>query len=82
LVAKIIESEENKKVKYIFGGFWRGIAEIHFIEKDGKTVISGYEYITAHGFWIFAPFAEKLFMKKEFERIWNLGWNRLRKISN
>lgn len=81
LVAKMIVREENKRVKYIFGGFWRGIAEIHFSETNGKTLISGYEYITPHGLWIFASLAERLFMKKEFERVWNLGWKRLHKMS-
>lgn len=82
LVAKMIEVEENKRVRYVFGGFWRGIAEIHFVYQNGKTSVSGFEYITPHGLWIFASCAEKMFMKKEFERIWNLGWKRLDKLAS
>ena len=79
LIEKIIKDVPEKEVRYKFGGFWRGIAEIRFYEREGQTIVEGYEYITAHGFWLLAPFVEKHFMEKEFKRIWELGWERLRK---
>jgi len=79
LVAKNVSSHKEKKVRWIFGGFWRGVGEINFSTSDDKTQVEGFEYITPHGFWIFSSIFETVFMEKEFKRIWNLGWKRIRK---
>lgn len=79
LIAKNVVSHSKKKVRWIFGGFWRGVGEVNFHEENRKTVIEGYEYINPHGLWLFSSFFEKCFMEKEFEKIWNLGWKRIRK---
>jgi len=79
LVAKNVFSHKEVKVRWIFGGFWRGVGEVNFFTIDGKTIIEGFEYIVPHGFWIFSSFFEKYFMEKEFKRIWDIGWKRIRK---
>jgi hypothetical protein len=79
LKAKNVEYQHNEKVRWIFGGFWRGVGEVNFSTKDNKTVVEGFEYITAHGLWIFSSLFEKQFMEKQFEIIWKLGWKRIRK---
>ncbi len=79
LIAKNVEYHHEKNVRWIFGGFWRGVGEVNFYTKNNKTIVEGFEYITAHGFWIFSSLFEKMFMQKEFEKIWNLGWKRIRK---
>jgi hypothetical protein len=79
LLAKNVVSENQKRVRWIFGGFWRGVGEVNFSTENGKTVISGFECITPHGTWLLSSMVEKHFMEKEFIRIWNLGWKRIRK---
>ncbi len=79
LLAKNVEYHDEKKVRWIFGGFWRGVGEVNFSTKNNKTIVEGFEYITPHGIWLFSSFLEKRFMEKEFNKIWNLGWKRIRK---
>lgn len=79
LMAKNIERRHEKSVRWIFGGFWRGVGEVNFYSKNCKTFVEGFEYITPHGLWLISSLFEKHFMEKEFERIWNLGWKRIRK---
>jgi len=79
LVAKNVLFHKDVKVRWIFGGFWRGVGEVNFSTIEGKTLIEGFEYIVPHGFWIFSSFFEKYFMEKEFKRIWDIGWKRIRK---
>lgn len=79
LVAKNVVSQNGKKVRWVFGGFWRGVGEVNFSAENNKTVIEGYEFITPHGFWLFSALFEKFFMEREFKRIWEIGWKRIRK---
>ena len=79
LIAKNVVSDNGKQVRWIFGGFWRGVGEVNFLTENGKTIIEGYEYINPHGLWLFSSLFEKIFMQKEFARIWNIGWKRIRK---
>ncbi len=79
LMAKNVEFHHDKKVRWIFGGFWRGIGEVNFYNKNNNTIVEGFEYITPHGFWLMSSLFEKYFMEKEFERIWKLGWIRIRR---
>ena len=65
LVAKNVECEPEKKVRWIFGGFWRGVGEVNFSSENGKTLVEGFEYIVPFGLWLFASLLEKYFMKKE-----------------
>ena len=79
LLAKNVEYHHEKKVRWIFGGFWRGVGEVNFYSENNKTIVEGFEYITPHGLWFVSSLFEKHIMEKEFERIWNLGWKRIRK---
>ena len=79
LKAKNVECRQGKKVRWIFGGFWSGVGELTFSTKNGKTVVEGFEQITPVGMWLVSSLFEKLFMAKEFERIWAIGWKRIRK---
>lgn len=79
LIAKNVEYQHEKNVRWIFGGFWRGVGEVNFSLEGNKTVVTGYEYIIPHGFWLFASLFEKFFMEKQFQKIWSLGWKRIRK---
>ena len=73
LVAKNVELRREQKVRWIFGGFWRGVGEVNFSREGGETVIEGYEYICPYGLWVLSPLVEERFMEKEFKRIWDLG---------
>jgi hypothetical protein len=79
LVAKVVEDQHEKKVRWILSRFWRGIGEIQFSRIGNKTVVEGYEYVIPFGFWILAPILERLVIKKQFQNIWDFGWNVLRK---
>jgi hypothetical protein len=79
LKARNVEMIENQRVRWVFGGFWSGVGDLTFYEQDGKTVIEGFEYIKPYGLYFLAGLFEKLFMIKEFKRIWAIGWHRLRK---
>ena len=79
LVAKNVEYQNAKRVRWVFGGFWRGVGEVNFSTQNGKTVIEGFEFIVPYGFWLLAPLFEKFFLEREFKRIWALGWKRIRK---
>ena len=79
LKARNVDYQLNTKVRWIFGGFWRGVGEVNFSTEGNKTVVEGFEYITPHGLWILSSLFEKQFMEKQFEIIWNLGWKRIRK---
>ncbi|MBU0991909.1 MAG: hypothetical protein KJ737_05385 [Proteobacteria bacterium] len=81
LVAKIVEDSFEKKVRWIFSRFWRGVGEIRFSRVGDKTIVEGYEYIIPHGLWLFAPLFEKLVLRKGFVAIWERGWRRLRQKS-
>lgn len=80
LIAKNVEFDHEKKVRWVFGGFWRGVGEVNFHSGGTKTtIIEGFEYIVPHGFWLASSLFDKHIMEKEFERIWSLGWERIRK---
>ena len=79
LVARNVEAQPDRLVRWVFGGFWRGVGQVQLIESGDTTLVEGFEYITAHGGWLLATFIEERFMTAEFERIWALGWDRIRR---
>ncbi|MEO3758546.1 hypothetical protein ABGB19_09725 [Mycobacterium sp. B14F4] len=79
LAARNVKTEPDRLVRWVFGGFWRGVGEVRLIESGDVTVVEGFEYITAHGLWVLARHFEDRFMTAEFERIWALGWERIRR---
>ena len=78
-VNKNVAVEPDHLVRWVFGGFWRGVGEVRVTEQDGVTVVEGFEFITPRGLWLLAAPVEDRFMASEFERIRALGWQRLRK---
>ncbi|MEW5736815.1 MAG: hypothetical protein AB1921_18365 [Thermodesulfobacteriota bacterium] len=79
LKAKNVLYEQDRRVRWIFGGFWRGMGEVNFCAAGKTTVVEGFEYIVPHGAWVFSGLVERRFMEREFRRIWALGWERIRK---
>ena len=79
LLAKNVDFHHEKSVRWIFGGFWRGVGEVNFSSQNNKTIVEGFEYITPHGAWFLSSLVERHLMEEEFTRIWNLGWKRIRK---
>ena len=79
LVARNVALDAPRLVRWEFGGFWRGVGEVRFRAEGEQTVVEGFEYIVPHGLWLLASAVEERFMRREFERIWALGWRRLRK---
>lgn len=79
LVVKITDTEPPRLVRWQFRGFWRGRAEVRLADQPGGVQVDGYEEISARWLpglsWLF----ERLFMEREFRRIWALGWRRLQK---
>lgn len=78
LVAKVVDDQYERKVRWVFSRFWRGVGEVQFSSVGSKTQVEGYEYIVPHGLWLLAPLFERFIMQKEFKHIWEWGWKRIR----
>jgi len=79
LVARNIEHEPEKLVRWVFRGFWRGSGEIRFEETDEGVLVSGFEEIAVRWLLFLSPLVEKTLLERRFRTIWEIGWNRLRK---
>ena len=82
LVAKNTIVEPDKRVHWKFGGFWRGEGEVIFEELNDQVTIEGYENISVRWLFFLSPIVEKLFLERQFQGIWELGWRRLRKAES
>jgi hypothetical protein len=82
LIARNTEQVQNERVHWVFRGFWRGRGEVRFSSTPQGTRVEGYEEISVRWLSVFSPIVERLFMRRQFERIWALGWRRLRKQAN
>lgn len=79
LVAKNTHREPNRCTRWVFRGFWRGEGEV-LLEPEGDGVrVRGFEEISIRWLFGLSRFVERGFMRREFERIWSIGWHRLRK---
>lgn len=79
LVAKNTHREPNRRTRWTFRGFWRGEGEV-LLEPEGDGVrVRGFEEISVRWLFGLSRFVEPGFMQREFERVWNVGWHRLRK---
>ena len=78
LVARITTLEPSRLVRWQLGGFWRGTGEVRFVLKPGGVQVEGYEELGARWLPGFSRILERLFMEREFQRTWSLGWSRLR----
>lgn len=79
LKARVVFFEESSRVRWEFGGFWRGIAEINFKTEGDCVRIEGFEYLIPFGAWYLGEALGNGFIQDGLERIWALGWRRLRK---
>lgn len=82
LVAKNTIVEPDKRVHWKFSGFWRGEGEVIFEESNDHVTIEGYENISVRWLFFLSPIVEKLFLERQFQGIWELGWRRLRKVES
>lgn len=80
LVAKNIEQEDLKFVRWVFKGFWRGQGEVYFTQTDQGVRVEGYEEVSVRWLFFLSPIVEKLFLEQSFIKIWEIGWRRLRKL--
>ena len=78
LVAKIIDDEPMKRVRWIFRGFWRGTGEVRFAERTDGVTVEGYEEIAVRPLGLLSPLVERLLLERRFRAIWSAGWRRLR----
>lgn len=78
LVARVTDCRPGELVRWEFGGFWRGTGEVRIGPDGAGSKVEGYEDISARWLPGLSWIAEKLFMEREFRRIWALGWRRLR----
>lgn len=79
LVAKNVENEPEKLVRWVFRGFWRGKGEVRFEEIAGGVVVTGFEEITVRWLFSLSSLVEKAVLERRFRTIWDIGWHRLHK---
>lgn len=79
LVAKITVSEPFRLVHWVFKGFWAGEGEVRLVQQPDGVLVVGYEDISPRWLPAVSRLLERLFMEREFHRVWALGWRRLRK---
>ena len=79
LVAKNTEQEPNTVVRWVFRGFWRGRGEVRFVETADGVCVEGFEEIAVRPLFFLSPLFERLFLKRRFSAVWEIGWHRLRK---
>ena len=79
LVAKNVEQEPLKMVRWVFRGFWRGEGKVWFTATPGGVLVEGYERIAVRWLFFLSPVIERLFLERSFRKIWDIGWHRLRK---
>ena len=79
LVARVVKDEPNRRVAWVFGGFWRGEGEVSFVPTDRGVAVRGYERIATGGFGALSRVLEQLFLERRFRQVWESGWRRLRR---
>ena len=79
LVAKNTYREPNRCTRWVFRGFWRGRGEVHLTPEADGVRVRGFEEISIRWLFGLSRLVERGFMRREFERIWSVGWHRLRK---
>lgn len=78
LVAKVTEDRPAERVRWVFGGFWRGTGEVRFTPTPDGVLVKGFEEIAVRGLSGLSRFLEKAFLERRFRAIWERGWRRLR----
>ena len=78
LVARITHDDPSRRVSWSFRGFWRGDGEVRIVEVAGGVVVEGHEDISVRWLGVLSPLVERPLLERQFRRIWQLGWKRLR----
>lgn len=81
LVAKYVFANPPHEAQWIFRGFWHGEGKIRLTSTDAGVHIEGFEEIAVRPLWLLSPLVEKLFLEKTFQRIWEVGWLRIRQFA-
>lgn len=79
LVARMTVEDAPRRAAWQFRGFWRGDGEVRIEEVPGGVIVEGHEEISIRWLGPLSPLVERRFMQRQFTRIWQLGWARLRK---
>jgi len=79
LVVRVDELIQDRRVHWVFRGFWRGEGEVNFAPDAGGVTIVGFEDIRIPRMLGIGPWIERRYLKRPFERLWQSGWRRLRK---
>lgn len=79
LVARNVEQDPQRLVRWVFRGFWRGRGEVRFAETPRGVAVEGFEEISVRWLFFLSRVVERLFLERAFRRIWEIGWHRLRK---
>ncbi|NUM52008.1 MAG: hypothetical protein HUU46_00040 [Candidatus Hydrogenedentes bacterium] len=79
LTARVDETIPNRRVHWVFRGFWRGEGEVNFSPTADGVTISGFEEIRVPWMLGIGPWVERNYLQRPFERLWESGWRRLRR---
>lgn len=79
LKARNIEEKDGQLVRWVFRGFWHGYGEVRFSETEAGVNVKVIEEVAVHYLFFLSPLFERLILKRNFRRIWEVGWYRLHK---
>lgn len=79
LVARVTVADAPRRVRWQFRGFWKGEGEVRIEEGPRGIVVEGYEDIRVRWLGPLSVPVERLCLERPFRRIWQLGWDRLRR---
>lgn len=79
LVTRVDVLVPERRVHWVFKGFWRGEGEVNFETAGNGVSIWGFEDIAIPRMLGLGPMFEQRYLQRPFERLWESGWRRLRK---
>jgi len=79
LVARNTHREPNRHTRWAFRGFWRGEGEVLLESEADGVRVRGFEELSVRWLFGLSRLVERGLMQREFERVWSVGWHRLRK---
>jgi len=79
LVARNTLVEPERRVCWMFKGFWRGTGEVRFSPTPSGVLVEGYEELSVRWLFFLSPLVERLGLERGFRNVWEFGWRRLRK---
>ena len=82
LVARNIEEDPPRRVRWVFRGFWKGEGEVRITSIGEGSLVEGYERVSVRPLSLLSPIVEKLLLERVFKAIWAVGWHRMRKAAS